>query len=168
MSFETAAILFAWIAIALLGLALAGLVRQFHQWVEGQRPEPLTIGPAIGSMIMAPTPEGSIGGQRTLMLFVNTTCSGCERVLPELPELAAVHGSVRILALFPGDADGYGTLEGIEVVENQAPLFSREGISITPFGVALSETGAVMDSSPVGSGPRLSLFMQRNFGSQEE
>lgn len=167
MSFETTAILLSWVAILILALALAGLMRQFHLWAEGQRPEPLALGPAIGSTVPEAGDLGARSGRPTLLLFVNDTCRGCERLLPALPQVARDHDDVRLVAMFPKAANGHRDLAGVHVVERQAHVFEREGISVTPFGVALSPEAKVLDRAPLGSMTSLSRFISKNFPRSE-
>lgn len=167
MSFETTAILLAWVVILILALALAGLMRQFHLWAEGQRPEPLAIGPAIGSTVPEVTDLDARSGRPTLLLFVNDTCRGCERLLPALPQVARDHGDVQLVAMFPKVANGHRDLAGVHVIERQAHVFERERISVTPFGVALTPEARVLDRAPIGSTNSLARFIERNFPRSE-
>lgn len=75
MTFQTSALLLSWVAILLLALVVAGLVRQVHALGQGASPRP-GPGPAPGTR--APAFERLGPG---LLLFLDRDCGVCTDVL---------------------------------------------------------------------------------------
>ncbi|WP_329521616.1 hypothetical protein [Spirillospora sp. NBC_01491] len=155
MSFTTSALLLSWVAIALLALVVAGLVRQVHalgQGGSGRGAPRAALGPAPGT----PAPEfGRLGPG--LLLFLDRDCGVCADVLAEAGGLGRpMH------AIFSGPApdgpapDELGPAAGITVLSGEHDgLFAAYGVPATPFAVIVDEDGRVRVAEPVGSAQAL-------------
>jgi len=160
MSFEMTAIVLAGVAIVLLGLAFAGLLRQFHRWVDGQRPEPIVMGPPIGSEI--PAVDGwKPDGRPALLLFVDSECASCLRVLPMFDSLAGANPDTEHVAVYAHNVHRGFAASAATVITGQSELFDIYGVTVTPFGVAVSRDGVVRHSSPIGAVATLEQFVAR-------
>ncbi|HXA61022.1 MAG TPA: hypothetical protein VNW94_17825 [Streptosporangiaceae bacterium] len=144
MSFEMTALLLSWVAILLLSLVVAGLVRQVHALARG--PQPAALGLAAGSL--APGFERLGPG---LLLFLSADCGACPDVLAAAESLG---GPVQ--AIFSGSA----LSSGLPVHAGEQALFEAYKIPATPFAVLVGETGRVRAAEPVGSPAALRELME--------
>jgi hypothetical protein len=100
MGFEMTAILLTWVAIVLLSLVVAGLVRHVHALtaVPGRRGMALSTGmPAPGLDRLAAIP-----GRPIMLLFLSTDCASCTAVLAAARSLAC-RSPIPFRALFASD-----------------------------------------------------------------
>ncbi|TDC93826.1 hypothetical protein [Actinomadura sp. 7K507] len=151
MSFQNSALLLSWVAILLLSLVVAGLVRRVHALSRGA-PARTGLGPAPGTA--APAFDRLGPG---LLLFLDRDCGVCTDVL-------AAAGSLDgpLHAIFagppPGDAPPPGpsrhgpSRHGPTVLaDEQDGLFADYGVPATPFAVLVGADGRVRAAEPVGS-----------------
>jgi hypothetical protein len=145
MSFEMTALLLSWVAILLLSMVVAGLVRQVHALGQGPRPTSLSLpagAPAPGFDRFGPGP----------LLFLSADCGACPDVLTAAESLAGpVH------ALFSGAAL---PSERVIVHADEPALFEAYKIPATPFVVVVGESGRVTLSEPVGSAGALRELLE--------
>ncbi|TDC62338.1 hypothetical protein E1200_26120 [Actinomadura sp. GC306] len=151
MSFQNSALLLSWVAILLLALVVAGLVRQVHALSRGAPPPHRTgLGPAPGTA--APAFDRLGPG---LVLFLDRDCGVCTEVLSAA---AAPDGPVPdgpLHAVFAGPPAG-GVPPGARVLTGeQDGLFAEYGVPATPFAVLVGEDGRVRAAEPVGSAEAL-------------
>ncbi|MBW8482181.1 hypothetical protein [Actinomadura parmotrematis] len=144
MSFQTSALLLSWVAIALLALVVAGLVRQVHALTDGA-PRRTALGPEPGAA--APGFDRLGPG---LLLFLDRDCGVCGEVLD------AADGLGRPLhAVFSGPAaDGLAPEITVLAGEGEG-LFTDYRVPATPFAVLVDGHGRVTASEPVGSAEAL-------------
>ncbi|MFB4276864.1 TlpA family protein disulfide reductase [Nonomuraea sp. MTCD27] len=149
MSFELTALLVTWVAIALLSLVVAGLIRQVHALTTGPRTR--ETGTPVGSVApeidrIAPGRDGTV-----LLLFLTDSCPSCALILDEASR-AVRENIVRpelLHAIFPGEARDGVTLPNVHAGESD--LFPQYRITTAPFAVAVDADGHVRASEPVGS-----------------
>ena len=159
MSVQTTALLLAWVAIALLGLALAGLLRQVHLLSRGRVQPRFRAGPEVGSIAPELAP-GDRWARRAVLLFAERGCNPCDRILPLFQELAARRSDIDFKLLFRGPGNGVVNAH-VEVLTDQDQAFQGFGIPATPYGVIIDERGTVMAAAPVGSHARLQQLLER-------
>lgn len=147
MSFEGTALLLAWIAIMLLSFAMAGLLRQIQVLRMGMR-GPGRLGPALGARPLASLPGGRPWSRRTVMLFLDRRCETCTELLPQAEAMVAP--GMDVVAVYAADGDGF-TNGALTVLSNEAELFERFRITVTPFAVVLDESGSVSVAEPIPS-----------------
>lgn len=152
MSFETTAVLVAWIAIVLLSLVVAGLIRHVHALGLGAHREPVpplirlpTGAPAPGFDRLAPMPTEPV-----LLLFLSTECPSCAAVLAEVRRLAG-RSPVAIRVLFAGPPMVGAETSGVPVFSGEADLFTTYGVPATPFAVLIDSGGRIRQATPAGS-----------------
>lgn len=140
MSFQNSALLLSWVAILLLALVVAGLVRQVH--ALGQGAPSAGLGPAPGTA--APAFDRLGPG---LLLFLDRDCGVCTDVL------AAAGALDRPLhAIFAGPPPDPGPPPGTTVLTGeQDGLFADYRVPATPFAVLVGADGRVRAAEPVGS-----------------
>lgn len=149
MSFEASALILAWVAIALLALAMAGLVRQVRVLSEQPRGGRFLHSPLVGSA--APDLTGQGWARRTVLLFVAPDCEVCHARLADLETLAASNGDdLAFAAVFPGEANGFASSR-VKVLANQRAAFDQFRVPITPFGAVVTAQGTVSYVGTIGS-----------------
>ncbi|MFA1545649.1 hypothetical protein [Actinomadura chokoriensis] len=141
MSFQNSALLLSWVAILLLALVVAGLVRQVHALSQGA-PRQAGLGPAPGT----PAPAFDRLGAG-LLLFLDRDCGVCTDVL------AAAGALDRPLhAIFAGPPpDGGAPSRATVLTGEQDGLFADYRVPATPFAVLVDADGRVRAAEPVGS-----------------
>lgn len=146
MSFETTALLVTWVAIVLLGLVVAGLIRQVHALRRGPRT------PEMGLDHGMPAPQfarlAPVTGRPTLLLFLSNDCGSCDDVLHEALGLAADHP---VRAIFRTEATEVKAPPGMLIFAGERELFDEYKVPATPFAVLADENGRVEAAVPVGS-----------------
>jgi hypothetical protein len=146
MGFEDTALLLTWVALILLALVVAGLVRQVHRLQQG--PPALGVGPAAGSPApgldrLAAEPE-----RANLLLFLEEDCPACQDVFGEALTLT---GGPPTRAVFAGGAPAVDPPPGLRILTGRRDLFEAYEIPATPFGVIVGADGRVRVAEPVGS-----------------
>ncbi|GLY90629.1 hypothetical protein [Actinoallomurus iriomotensis] len=146
MSFETTALLLTWVALVLLALVVAGLVRQVHHLTQGPRARDLglrtgTSAPALDRVRAEPE-------RATLLLFLSDDCPVCHDVFHEA---LGLHGAPAIRAIFAEEAIGGDPPANMTVLPRQAELFTAYRVPATPYGVIIGADGRVRTAEPVGS-----------------
>ena len=146
MSFETTALLMTWVALVLLALVVAGLVRQVHLLTRGPRTRDLglragTPAPALDLVRAEP-------GQATLLLFLSEDCPVCHDVFQET---LGLDGAPATRAIFAEEAIGGDPPVNVTVLSHQAELFTAYQVPATPYGVIIGADGRVRTAEPVGS-----------------
>jgi hypothetical protein len=140
MSFTTSALLLSWVAILLLSLVVAGLIRQVHALAQGA-PRTARLGPPPGSR----APEFDRLGPG-LLLFLDRDCGTCTEVL------TAATGPGKAIYAGPAPADA-GT--ALTVLADEPGLFTAYHVPATPFAVLVDDSGVVLAAEPVGSAAAL-------------
>lgn len=149
MSFQTSALLLSWVAILLLALVVAGLIRQVHALSGTGRTAPARPAPGPETGVAAPGFDRLGPG---LVLFLDRDCGICEEVL------ALAEPPLR--AVFAGPAPD-SAAPGVTVLANEGDrLFEDYRVPATPFAVVLTDDGRVGRAAPVGSPGSLRELLQ--------
>lgn len=165
MDFMTSALILTWVAIALLGLVVSGLVRQVHQLSRGatspvRAPAELGIRPGAA----APGADELFGEEPHsggVLLFLSADCRTCADVLTEARRRATDGArSPALRALYAGPAPqqagpGPEADDGVPVHGDRADLFALHDAIATPFAVAVDAESRVLRSVPLGSAASL-------------
>ena len=140
VDWESSALILAWVAIAILALAVAGLLRAVRVLANRQSPERLHVGPSIGETL--PTEVlASLNGSTYLVLFADASCGPCHTIAPALLDVASANGLSPILAVRADVGDLAESAAGIkqgDILSDQADVFSMLRISATPYAVVIS------------------------------
>lgn len=150
MSVENSALLLAWIAIAILTLAVAGLRRQIRIVASTGGQQRASVGPPVGT----PIPDlvdhlAALRGPK-LLLFVDATCSSCIAALELAESLAERHPQISFVAVFEGISNGFKHAT-MHVIANAGDAFSAFRIPVRPFAVLVDEAGLIVGAQPVGA-----------------
>lgn len=165
MDFETSALILAWLAIALLALAMAGLLRQVAL-LRGQSGTAIRLGPAIGQR--APELRGiDYAANETCLLFADTECESCRSIVEDLRARGDDSSLPEVVVLYRGSANG-GRLAPERVFSHQEQLFERFGVSATPVGVMVDRSGRVVAAEALGSTAMFYEFCAGPTRAQEE
>ncbi|WP_067831044.1 hypothetical protein [Actinomadura kijaniata] len=157
MSFQTSALVLSWVAIVLLSLVVAGLVRQVQVLSQGVRPGP---GERDGAPRLGPPPGARAPAfDRVgpgLLLFLDVECGVCHEVLRAAEELGRPFGAV-----FAGPAPDAALAPGARVLTHEeGGLFVSYRVPATPFAVLVDAAGRVRRAEPVGSPEALRTFTE--------
>jgi hypothetical protein len=160
MSFTDSALLAAWVAIALLGFALAGVVRQVRVLSSsGPTPLPSSGSPNIGKRL--PGHLLATHAKRHVFLFVKPHCDVCEQRLEEFDALAGDYApGLACAAVFSHARNGFEASH-VNVFPSQAHLLQDFDIPVTPYGIIASGDGTIVGSRAVGSEGELRSLMDQ-------
>jgi hypothetical protein len=161
MTFQSSALLLAWLAIVLLALGLAGLLRQVQLLSRSRLGE--TTAPASSA---AHTPRDLIGfrlpregalaalvdpqAHRTILTFVSPGCPSCTQTLEQLATVPDVRaGSVAVVAVSTGSCDPAGAaLAGAgRCVPQGRALMDQLRVPATPYLVAVDRAGTLVEAA---------------------
>lgn len=155
MTVPDGALILAWIVIALLSLALAGVMRQLR--VVTQAVERAWLGDGLGQRVGGRLAVEGLDFPTevpTLLVMADSNCEQCQRLLPHLERLGRSRvGELRLVVAFREDS--VPATRGLHVLTNQRALFGRLGVQMTPFGVLLDSEGRIAAGMPLGSPRRL-------------
>lgn len=167
MSFQTSALILAWVAITLLALGFAGLLRQVmllsSRRLGGDgagasqgtgssggtaRSTRDLVGfrlPAGGELAALPDPHA----HRTVVAFVSPGCPSCTQTLQGLagvPDVAA--GSVAVVAVSTGSCEpAQAALDGTgRCIPQGRPLLDQLHVPVTPYLVAVDASGTIVSA----------------------
>lgn len=157
MSFQSSALLLAWVAIVLLALGLAGLLRQVQVLSRGR------LGETAPAARTAHSPRDLVGfrlpldgplagivdrrAHRTVVAFVSPGCPSCTQTLERLagaPDVAA--GSVAVVAVSTGScAPAEAALGGTgRCLPQGRQLLDLLRVPATPYLVAVDADGTLV------------------------
>lgn len=151
MSFTFAALVVAYAAIILLGLAVAGLLAQVRE-LQGSRSGVRRL--SVGDAAPAINQDGSRVAAPFAALFASPTCDVCQLVIPEVVErFGSGAGSFRLIVVsdIPFSMSPYGDLypDSIGfVVDPEARR--RFSVAALPWMVIVGEGGTISVSRPIG------------------
>ncbi len=149
MSFEITALLLAWIAIALLGLAMSGVLRQLHALTETRSSR--NVGPARGESLSLFADAEGTGSLTRVVLFVDADCDACAQLLPHFSALARRYAELDFALISSGTFNDALLSERVRLYTDQSGAFERYRILVTPFGIVLDGEGKVVEALPIGS-----------------
>lgn len=165
MDFDTSAILLAWIAIAVLAFAMAGLLRQVVLLRAALiAPGAGRIGPIIGSPAPA-LPGIEYVGKQTVLLFADDECESCRSIIGGLGAEPENSLKAEVVVLYKGHANGQPVAPQRLFVQ-QSELFDQLGVNITPFAVMVDGDARIAAAEPLGSAAMLDEF--RGYGTRTE
>ena len=157
MSFTDSALLASGVAIALLGFALAGLVRQVRV-LSSSRPAPSLDAPNTGRRLPSELLTAQAG--RHIFLFVKPNCEVCEQRLEEFDTLALEYPGVACTALFSEARNGFQG-SNVKVFSSQSRLLEDLVIPVAPYGMVTASDGTILGSGAVGSAEELRRLVAR-------
>ena len=162
MTTTTAALVLAWVAIVLLTLATAGLLRRVEQLSSrGAVPAEPAHEPARGLQLPMPDhlPEFAGGHTEVLLLFASPSCATCQAAVDAIVA-AGPAGRVGVVVR---EADA-GPLEvpGTWVTRTSAlRLFQVLRVPATPYLVRLDPDGTIVDATIMSGGLDLEPWVAR-------
>ena len=149
-SFELSALLVTWIAILLLAFGMSGILRQLRALQASRSTVPF----GLPSGLRAPRLTGVDDRwphRSSLLVFMDTACSSCERLLGELGQVAEeVTDKIDLAVVFPS-ASKHTVPPNVRLFTSQAEAFEQFEVPLVPYAVALREDGVVLGGGPVGS-----------------
>jgi len=149
MSFLTAVLALAWLAIIVLAFALAGVVRQLHDVKEAMR-QGRGLPPRYGSAAL-PALRSMSGANRTVLLVVDDACATCRLIFPEYAAQARdIPGQEFRVLTYTESSRSW--LDGAGVrVDVDPDAFGQLDLPWRPALVLIDSDGSVLDARPVGS-----------------
>lgn len=155
MSFTTAALLLAWIAIALLGLGFAALLQQLRSVQATLRlPAAARAGVPDAATRLAPT-----SGERRYVLTVDPGCAYCHEVVPQFRALAARYSTVAQFAILAESGD-YPPSRDVDVLVDSA-TYHELAPSWSPGLLVMGPGGKLIDVAPGGDLTALERLLTR-------
>lgn len=149
MSFLTAVLTLAWLAIIVLAFALAGVVRQLHDIKEAMR-HGRGLPPPYGSATL-PALQSMSGANRTVLLVVDDACATCRLIFPEYAAQAR-HVPDQEFRVLTYAESSRSWLDGAGVrVDVDPDAFGQLNLPWRPALVLIDSDGSVLDARPVGS-----------------
>lgn len=179
MSFMQSALLLAWVAIALLALGFAGLLRQVTLLSRGQAGGGATAStgaprstrdlvgfrlPAHGDLAGLVEP----GAHRTVVAFVSPGCSSCAITLSGLTEVTDVRdGSVALVAVSTGSCEpALKHLAGTgRCLAQGRPLVEALHVPATPYLMAVDGAGTIVAAALPDQDTDLTAWVRGTRGS---
>jgi len=164
MSFETSALILTWVALLTLAFGMAGLLRQIRAITAVLQPNPVNIGPAVGSLApdLDVLPVAYNRRAPHVLIFVDTDCGSCDVVLEHLALARKNTPLPNCVALFRGQTTHVdGTRNGLHILAEQAHMFAALQVPVTPFAVAVGGDGRVRAADAVGSPDALDRFLDQ-------
>jgi len=149
MSFLVAVLVVTWLAIVVLALALAGLMRQVRDLAAAVRSRGRS--PLVLRSDAIPSLRSTDGTSRTVLLVVDDVCTTCHLVAPEFAALArnAVGTQFRVLSYTEGTR---AWLDGADiVVDVDEDAYRQLNVPWRPALVLVDADGTVLEAKPVGS-----------------
>ena len=178
MSFMESAVLLAWVALVLLALGLAGLLRQVTLLTRGQAGgtanasgTPRSTRDLVGFRLpergdLAGLAES--GAHRTVAVFVSPGCSSCAVTLAGLAEVPDVRaGSVGLVAVSTGSCDpALENLAGVgRCIGQGRALMEQLHVPATPYLVAVDHGGTIVAASLPQQDTDLTAWVRQARGS---
>ncbi|WP_109472736.1 hypothetical protein [Ornithinimicrobium cavernae] len=180
MSFLESAVLLAWVALVLLALGLAGLLRQVTLLTRGQAGggsqaaasgSPRSTRDLVGFRLPAHGELAGLaepGAHRTVVTFVSPGCSSCDLTLSGLTDVPDVRdGSVALVAVSTGSCGpALGSLSGTGrcVAEGRA-LLEQLHVPATPYLMALDSGGTIVAATLPDQHTDLTAWVRATRGS---
>ncbi|GAA2207168.1 hypothetical protein GCM10009850_026260 [Nonomuraea monospora] len=139
----SAALVLAWVAIALLAFGYAGLLGKVRELQEGRGPGTSQVNPELAA-------RGP--GSRSLALALTSTCSTCEKVFAEWGALAArLNAAGDRTTVVSMDDSAKWQERGATDVVLASELSSPFLIAYQPALLVFDERGALLSAEPIGS-----------------
>lgn len=155
MDVTTSALLLAWVAIALLAMAMAGLLRQVGDLQHRGHRLTDRVGPALHSPA-PPLRAGSVRGK--ILVFASEHCATCETLLREIENPLRLRTAPEILAVYRHE--GGASAARVRSVFGESEAFELYGVTLTPFAVAIDSNGIVVAARLIGSTSDLEDFVE--------
>lgn len=182
MSFMQSAVLLAWVAIVLLALGYAGLLRQVTLLTRGQAGggtatsaastgSPRSTRDLVGFRLPA---HGDLpdlvepGAHRTAVVFVSPGCSSCAITLTGLTQVPDVQdGSVALVAVSTGSCEpALDNLAGTgRCIAQGRPLLEALHVPATPYLMALDGAGTIVAATLPDQDTDLTAWVHQTRGS---
>ena len=163
MSLIGTALILAWVAIVLLALSVAGLMRQVHLLLLRDEVSARPVAsppPSSGVPEQLAAPDGA-----RVVLFASPSCVTCFEAIDELAVRAPPPG-VMSTVVTAGDRHP-GWPAQLHYIEHAADLFSRFDVVATPHALAVVGD-EVVEAAPVGSVRALRRLLDRVPGAVTE
>lgn len=157
MTLTATLLLLTWMALIVLGFALAGLLSRVHrleQQVAGAAPAPAGAGaggPPVG--VTAPSVPGLDLEGGAVLLFADRECGSCRRVLPAVAAAAGPGRPVHVLWSGPRPTT-VDDATGVVHHDEAGAAYAAFGVRAAPWLVAVDAAGTTAASGAAGSEDR--------------
>lgn len=180
MSFVESAVVLAWVALVLLALGFAGLLRQVTLLSRRRLGEsgpaapasPRTTRDLVGFRLPSgPDPLASLpepGAHRTVAVIVSPGCPSCTQTLERLAALDDVRaGSVALVAVSPGSCEpALAALGGTgRCVDQAREVLDRLRVPATPYLLATTADGTIVAAGLAQEDTDLQAWVRQARGS---
>ncbi len=148
MSMTAAALILAWVAIVLLGFAMAAIMQQVRALAVGPT-RMVRLGPPLGMPAPLLAELGLPNQATALLVFASSSCRVCREAVENLAALQDLAGPQSVLLIFREDAPPE-TPSIPSIRRNAKALFEMYAVQSTPFVVRVRD-GIIDDASHAGS-----------------
>jgi hypothetical protein len=155
MSVLIAVVVFAWIAIALLGLAVGGLLAQVRALDARLGPpavDPARVVPRLRDDASVSIPPGAYAA-----VFVDSTCDVCHDAITEL--MANINGGPLLVVTDEMSPQWPPLPSGVRAVIDSDAL-DRSGVPVVPWFAAVDDSGQTTESFALGNSPSIERAAQ--------
>ena len=158
VTFTASAVLATWIAVALLGLAVAALLQRVHQLERRLEQSPgagatsSLVGRPLADVDFLPSDRPS-----TIFLLASSGCPTCHELLPVAARLRDDHG-LDVMVVWLGVGPDESAVEAVPGLDHRTATWTdqaRAAVRATPWAVVTDATGTVRAAGPAGSEARL-------------
>jgi hypothetical protein len=155
MSFVTSIVVVELVALLILSLAVAGLIRQVRFLSRGvgatlTRKSPSTVDGFVGRSIGGLPELSTSDGRPSVVLFASGDCQICDERFSDLEAIAAIRGEIDFRIVLQGRSNRFNSPH-IPVLQDRRDIFSSLGIPVTPFGISVDGEGTISEARPLGS-----------------
>lgn len=162
MTFDatTAGLILAWVALFVLVLAFAGLLRQIRLLEVAVRNMGSWPGTESGMRHQLPAEVFTDGYEQAVLLFVDPSCTSCYPVLTGANELARRFPSTRVVLVPLSGTVGFDDPGEVLILDGVgSTLASALSVPAAPYGVLMSSNGTELSRAPVGSQAQFDLLV---------
>lgn len=152
MSFTASALVLTWVALLLLSLVVAGLVRQIHELQQAAPPGTDRRGPRGRLGAVVPPVPGIDTSAVRLLLLLDADCDACTILLDGVRStLSPTVLRTGVALLYADEIDPRAARLGAALAGDAGGVFDAVGATALPYGVALGGDGRVAAAGPVGA-----------------
>lgn len=155
MTFLTSVVVVELIAIVLMALAMAGLIRQVRFLTVGvgatlTRASPDTVDGFVGRSVSSIPGLPQADGLASVILFATGDCQVCGERFADLESLAMERPDVNFAVVLQGRTERFSSSR-ISVLQDRREVFAELNIPVTPFGVVVGRDGRITEARPLGT-----------------
>ncbi len=162
MSFETAALVLAWLVIVVLAFAMAGMLAMIRRLEASQAQLSGSLANAVPGSARAQASARFTPLERpyAFVLTTSASCQACAELMPRFREFVRDHEDAGEFHVLSADSESGTGQPGLDVTVDAA-AFAALSPGYTPGLVVIDRTGAVVDVGPGGDLASVHRWIER-------